>query len=906
MPTYIIDGKSVKTDVPLNADELEELAGSSTPAPSSEGYLAEAARQGFAGTVGALTGAANVMREQVLRPTGGQLTRRNPLTPFVAPPGAQEQNQAVLEAYRAGREPVYTGLMELMGSTGAQPETGAQKVAAGAVKAMTSPESYLFPPVAAVRRMGMLGQALMRPAEQAVVGGGAEAGGQAGQAAGEKAGAPRVGQFIGSLFGGMAGGYGFGTAVKTVPLTGKALDLAANQWNKVRGTIPEDELLRDVDNRISNIFIAAGAADPAFMKTLEDAAKAQKGVSLKAPGGAEVQMPLSALLADNPVINNLIQRLSAKDPVFRAQYGNQYNEAKDALLQNQIRLFGDPSKVQVNVVGPSLEKMQVRKVKSIDEQIADLSKDQTIDPNIFGQRVSNLVAQKEKVAKSEVQPLYAEAFNLAKKNNVELPSSSVDDIYNFVVGEQASDIFKTFPSIYNRVRANFRPTKTEPSAILTAEGKPMTPGGVEFSAATVEDLDSLKRQINAELRTAKDDSGIRLLIELKKRVGGHIDNLDPEFVAAYRNADNAYLQKVGLPFSTETLKSVDRKKFVEQISPALIGNKSNVSQFIDATGQEGTRLARDAFLDSFTKAALKNDVIDPKAANKWLKANQGGTSMIPGLNDELRASVDNVQNLINQRNRLNADFQRVAGEQIISKEGFKNSQELISKMYGDINFTNKFMSNSGYGQNKDAVNAVRSFMLDDIVQKSGDPMALLNDRSKAAIFNRVFGPTYAQKVQDFATVSERLLKDITNVPFKTETVPKTSIESVTGIPPEQIISRIYNPVSGATYAMTSLFSKFWANKASAATEEKLKALLLNPSDAVKVFQAVQPKVSGFDQQKIQDAIDVGRKYGIQWAADAVNDLKTGAARGAVQGMQQEQQPEQRQFPYIELRGMAER
>jgi len=885
--------------------ESEQAASVQPTAPSSEGYLAEAARQGFAGTVGALTGAANVVREQVLRPTGGQLTRRNPLTPFVAPPGAQEQNQAVLEAYRAGREPVYTGLMESMGSTGAQPQTGGQRIAAGAVKAVTSPESYLFPPVAAVRRLGMLGQALMRPAEQAVIGGGAEAGGQAGQAAGEKAGAPGVGQFIGSLFGGMAGGYGFGTVAKTAPITGKALDLAKGQWDKVRGTIPEDELLRDVDNRISNIFIAAGAADPAFMKTLEDAAKAQKGVSLKAPGGAEVQMPLSAMLADNPVINNFIQSLSAKDPVFRAQYGNQYESAKQALVQNQMRLFGDPSKVQVNVVGPSLEKAQTRRVRSIDEQIADLSKDQTIDPNVFGQRVSNLVGQKEKAARAEVQPLYTEAFELAKKNNVELPSSSVDDIYSFVAGEQASDIFKTFPSIYNRVRAKFRPTTTEPSAILTAEGTPMTPGGVKFSAATVEDLDSLKREINAQLRKSNDSADIRLLTELKGRVGGHIDSLDPEFVTAYRNADKAYLQKVGLPFSAETLKSVDRKKFVEQITPALIGNKSNVSQFIDATGQEGTRLARDAFLDSFTKAALKNDAIDPKAANKWLKANQGGTSMIPGLDDELRASVDNVQSLINQRNRLNADFQRVAGEQIVSKEGFKNPQELVSKMYGDINFTNKFMSNSGYGQNKDAVNAVRSYMLDDVVQ-SGDPVALLNDRNKAAIFNRVFGPTYAQKVQDFATVSERMVKDITNVPFRGETVPKTPIEQLTGIPPEQIISRIYNPVSGATYAMTSLFSKFWANKASAATEEKLKALLLNPSDAVKVFQAVQPRVSGFDQQKIQDAIDVGKKYGIQWVDDAVNDLRTGAARGAVQGMQQDQQPEQRQSPYIELRGMAER
>jgi hypothetical protein len=205
-------------------------------------------------------------------------------------------------------------------------------------------------------------------------------------------------------------------------------------------------------------------------------------------------------------------------------------------------------------------------------------------------------------------------------------------------------------------------------------------------------------------------------------------------------------------------------------------------------------------------------------------------------------------------------------------------------MYGDLNFTTKFMSNSGYGQNKDAVNAVRSFMLDDIVN-SADPVGLLSDRNKAAVFNRVFGPTYAQKVSDFATVSDRLLKDITQVPFRGETVPKTPIETLTGIPPEQIISRIYNPVSGPLYAITSLFSKYWANQASKQTEAKLKELLLNPSDAVKVFQAVQPKVAGFDQKKIQDAIDVGKKYGIQWVADAVNDLSTGAARGAIQQME---------------------
>jgi hypothetical protein len=257
---------------------------------------------------------------------------------------------------------------------------------------------------------------------------------------------------------------------------------------------------------------------------------------------------------------------------------------------------------------------------------------------------------------------------------------------------------------------------------------------------------------------------------------------------------------------------------------------------------------------------------------------------VPGLENELRTASNNVTALIAERNRLDAAFKKVAGDQIVSSGGFKSPQELVSRMYGDVNFTNKFMQQ--YGANKDAVNAARSFMLEDIVN-SGNPVGLLNDRTKAAVFNRVFGPTYAQKIQDFALVSERLNRNLTNVPFKVETVPKTPFESVVGIPPEQVISRFTNPVSGPFYAISSLMSKFWANKASAATEEKLKTLLLNPTDAVKVFSALQQKNGTFDQDKIQEAIRIGKKFGIDWGRDAIQDIATGAARGAAQPMTEE-------------------
>ena len=866
----------------LSDQALKMIASQAPEAPSTGSVLAESARKGFASSVGTTSGLSNLIFSALER------AGVNPLTMGMRASGGTvapaPTTGGVVETFKAGRQPVYQGTMQALGTTGVEPQTGMQRILGQGAEAVTSPESYLFPPLAATKRMGLFGQTILRPTEQQVIGSTAEAGGQAGEYIGEKMGAPTTGRVVGSVVGGGGGAYTLGTLLKTGPVLNKGWDAAKSQVDKIRGTIPEDELLKDVDNRINNVFIAAGAADPAFMETLKKAASAQQSVRLKTAGGEAVQMPISSLLADNPVINNFIQSLSAKDPVFRAQYGAQFEQAKQALTASQIRLFGDPTKVRVDVSPIDLAKSQARRTRTIDEQIADAYKDATLDPNVFGQRVSTLVAAKEDAALKSVKPLYTEAFDIAKQKNVELPASSVDDIYNFVAGEQASDIFKTFPSIYNRVRGKFRPSEVEPSPILTAEGRPMTEGGIKFSAATVEDLDSLKREINRQLRKTSEPADIRLLSELKSRVGGHIDNLDPDFVQAYRNADASYFQKVGLPFNSETLKAVDRKKFVEQIAPAIIGNKSNVDDFIKATGEDGIRVARDAFYDSFSRAALKNDVLDPKAANKWLAKNQGGVSLVPGLNDELRAASNNVTALIAERNRLDAAFKQVAGDQIVSSGGFKNPQELVSKMYSDINFTNKFMQQ--YGANKDAVNAARSFMLDDIV-RAGSPTEMLGDRTRAAVFNRVFGPTYAQKVQDFALVSERLNKDLTNVPFKGETVPRTPIEQLTGIPPEQIISRIYNPVSGPVYAITSLMSKFWARKASDTTEEKLKALLLNPSDAVKVFQAVQTRANNFDQQKIQDAIAVGKKYGIQWVADAVQDFSTGAARGAAQPLMAE-------------------
>jgi hypothetical protein len=884
---FVLDPESAQSSALPSGFVLDQESAAAAPAGD---YKVEAARKGLAGTAGAVAGIGNVVSETLsslgINPLDISAKLASYLTGNQQP--AQRTPEQAAQAYQTGREAVRQPLMQAMGSTGAQPQTGGQRILAAGIEAGAGLENYLFPALAATRRMGMFGQAVARPGEQVVIGAGAEGGGQAGGAFGAKMGGETgamVGQITGGLLGGAGSAYTSGQLLKSGPVVNKGFDLLKQQWQKVKGTVPENELMKQVDSNISSIFNAAMDADPNTRKLIEDAIKAQQSVSLKAPGAAEVKLPLSAILANNPVIDEQIRKLSGQNPEFKAMYGAQYDNAKLALTQNQNLLFGDPSKAVIKAAGPDLTNLQARRVKSLDEQIGDAYKNQSIDSNVFGKRVTDLVEKKEKAAYAEVKPLYTEAFDIAKAKNMELPASSVDDIYNSVVASKDSDVFRTFKPIFSKVERIFKPTATEPSAILTAEGKPMRPAGREFSAATIEDLDSLKREINSSLRKTDVPTEIRLLTDLKQRVAGHIDSLDPDFVTAYRNADKAYLTKVGLPFDTATLNAIGRKKFAEQVAPALIGNKSNVSEFLAVTGDQGVPLVRSAFLDAFSTAALKNDVLDPKAAAKWLKKNEGGVSLVPGLRDELQAATSDVQRLLAERTRLNADFQRVAADQILSKEGVKSPQELVSKMYGDVKFTNRFMSKSGYGEDKDSVNAVRAFMLDDIVNAI-DPVAMLSDRNRAAVFNRVFGPTYAKKVADFAVASGRLKVDPTNVAFRTETVPKTGIEEVTGSSPQQIISRLMNPVSGPLYAATSTVSKFWARQASENTTKKMIALLSDPSEAVKFMDLLEKSKKSLSPERLEELARIGAKYGIQWVADAAQDAATGAARGAVQQPQE--------------------
>jgi len=82
-----------------------------------------------------------------------------------------------------------------------------------------------------------------------------------------------------------------------------------------------------------------------------------------------------------------------------------------------------------------------------------------------------------------------------------------------------------------------------------------------------------------------------------------------------------------------------------------------------------------------------------------------------------------------------------------------------------------------------------------------------------------------------------------------------------------------------TWAISSILSKFWAKQTAAATDERLKALLLDPQATNLLAKALTPKDNGtLDLQAANKFLKAAQKFGINWADMLVNDAAMGAVR----------------------------
>lgn len=850
MPRYTINGVTYSSDRELSENELEELAGSAPP--SEEGnWMADAARRGL-----------SRYGSQVYGAFAGALTGTGQT-------GAREKAQEAQDYF-----------VKKTGGAGAMPQTEGQKIAASGIELLADPTAYIMPHSKLVNTAKPFVKPGLMAIENLFAGAGAEAGGQAGQYAGEKIGG-ETGAQVGRVGGALAGGVAGGLTAGAVARTPAAVSYAVPKVKQLFSKLTRSESLKQVEvqaaKHIENVFSAAAAADPRFAEVLESAIKAQEATGVK--------MPISAILADNKVINSYLGHLANKDEAFANAYMSQFEQAKDVLRGKSTKLFGAPSMAD-DILAANVKDVDVSsavaklKDKLSARILARSAEFDDMGKAGLGKRISETLDDAEKAARKAAAPFYSDAFQIAKAKGLQLSDDAVGDIYEYVAGQKASDRFKTFPTIHGKVVRVFKPKEEEVIGIVDNFGKPLSDvSAKKFKPASIEDLDSLKREVNAQLRKTNDPADIRLLTELKGKVNQHISELDDDFSSAYKLADTEYLKRVGLPFNEAAIKMMDRAKFDESVVPLLTKNKSTLQQFIDATGDSGKKIAEDAFITDLTNKAVKDGVLNPSRAKSWLRANDDALSMLPDVKKRVSDAAGDVQELMNKQSLLNERFIRNTQARIVQAEG-KTAQDIVRTMYGSPNYTEKFLSR--HGKNPETLKAIRSFLLDDIIS-SGDPLKLLNDRTKSNAFNRVFGDAYTERIRQLAIVSDRLTKNPADVAANLSKVNAGFVEGAIGMSPQTVTSvMVTNPVLSPVTRWIIILNRFMNKQLTDRAEREMKEILLDPEKAVLLFKSARI-TSG--AKEIKDALKasqtLGKKVG-KHAYDIISsDVRAGAARSPV-------------------------
>ena len=653
-----------------------------------------------------------------------------------------------------------------------------------------------------------------------------------------------LGGEVGKNITGGEGGRTVGSLVGGLVNPAVLAEAGLNQITAARSLNPDkiNTLVKEFGDQKAALMIASAyTADPQLKQKLLRAAELQATTGINIP-------LLSA--ADNNILTQTARSLSARDLGFQSKYAQLEQEAAAQLAARQAKVFGSVSEAKMaNALGaptkvaPKLE----QRIKTIQEELADAALSfERSEFQDLGNKLRNVVTAKETQVRKELGKKYEAVINNAESNGYKVSSEETGGLYDFVKAQENADIFKTFPKLNGKIKSVFQPQETGPGSLINPDtGRPFFEGGRDFPEASMRDLDSLKRAVNESLRNA-GDTQIPVLLELKSKINGIIDNMPGNLGDAYRAVDQEFYSRVGVPFGAKTIQDVKYKDFVEQTIPAITKNRTALTDYLSVTGKEqGLDLVRDAFFADATRyGVVKDGVLDPKKLNRYIELHKDTLSAVPSIRDELKNITGDgleLTSTIDKLNKLKLVQDTQDSAKIFARFSSGGLDGVASQFLTSPDFRKTFMSPGGAGRNQPAINALRA-KLTQSVMDSSNPLEYLTQNKEA--YDQLFGKSYGKALGDLAEVANSLqTKLFINTPLKT--IQRTGLEEATGVSPAGLVSVIRDRVAGTTYKAINLLSRFYVNQVDNTTKEELGRFLTDP-DAVRNVAASLKKLDSLD------------------------------------------------------------
>lgn len=579
----------------------------------------------------------------------------------------------------------------------------------------------------------------------------------------------------------------------------------------------------------------------------------------------DVDIPFFLAMSDNPVVAGELNKLIRKNPSVRAQVESEITKIVNAIEEKSNRMFGVP------IVGKSLEeaiptsvvrtelwyrldnlKTNMAKTQDkIDELGASYLPASTMAQR--GKEIESLVKLKKEQAKAIRELEYTAILNSARKNKIKMPKEGVEQIWRYVDSLKLQNKFGTGTVLESKIRTLLRPT-IKTTKTKNAAGRVVTTRTETFKPMSFDDVNSLKKEINKQLRRNPAPETADMLQDLRDVLDDARTTIPGTYSSALKLADENYYKYIGLPFGEQGIKEISSAKYAQQIAPVVVQNAESLNQFYNVVGKDkGVDIAKNAFLAEVYEKSVVNGQLQPKLLQAQIKKKSEVIDLIPGLRDELNQSVNTQGYLSDRINTLNEVWksqEKKIGDHFLLKaggvEGYQPSQ-VVNQMMNNREYLVKIIADVDRLP-KDIQGPIRNTIRREFVEqlqgigaKQGkSSLDWLTSPENAYTIQKIMGKGFQNDMKAFARLSDKINR---LSPEKVANMPTNPLYDVvqakTGVDLPSIVSLIRRPIISPQQKAVILASRIWTGGRMSRADKQMQDILFSDLKGIKEFYKLE-------------------------------------------------------------------
>jgi len=579
----------------------------------------------------------------------------------------------------------------------------------------------------------------------------------------------------------------------------------------------------------------------------------------------DVDIPFFLAMSDNPVVAGELNKLIRKNPSVRAQVESEITKIVNAIEEKSNRMFGVP------IVGKSLEeaiptsvvrtelwyrldnlKTNMAKTQDkIDELGASYLPASTMAQR--GKEIESLVKLKKEQAKAIRELEYTAILNSARKNKIKMPKEGVEQIWRYVDSLKLQNKFGTGTVLESKIRTLLRPT-IKTTKTKNAAGRVVTTRTETFKPMSFDDVNSLKKEINKQLRRNPAPETADMLQDLRDVLDDARTTIPGTYSSALKLADENYYKYIGLPFGEQGIKEISSAKYAQQIAPVVVQNAESLNQFYNVVGKDkGVDIAKNAFLAEVYEKSVVNGQLQPKLLQAQIKKKSEVIDLIPGLRDELNQSVNTQGYLSDRINTLNEVWksqEKKIGDHFLLKaggvEGYQPSQ-VVNQMMNNREYLVKIIADVDRLP-KDIQGPIRNTIRREFVEqlqgigaKQGkSSLDWLTSPENAYTIQKIMGKGFQNDMRAFARLSDKINR---LSPEKVANMPTNPLYDVvqakTGVDLPSIVSLIRRPIISPQQKAVILASRIWTGGRMSRADKQMQDILFSDLKGIKEFYKLE-------------------------------------------------------------------